>query len=108
MRKLHMESLQTVLDDLKSHANTANVAGMAHFGIRPQTTIYGISMPILRQMAKPLRKNHTLAEALWESGIHEARLLACLVEDPKQVTEAQAEAWAASFDTWDICDQCCL
>ncbi len=103
-----MELLQTVLDDLKSHANPANVEGMARFGIRSQNTVYGISVPILREMAKPLRKNHALAQGLWESGVHEARLLACLVEDPKQVTEAQAETWAASFDTWDICDQCCL
>jgi 3-methyladenine DNA glycosylase AlkD len=69
--------------------------------------VYGVPVTTLREMAKPYRKNHTLALELWESGSHEARILATVIDDPKQVTEAQMEAWAASFDTWDICDQCC-
>jgi 3-methyladenine DNA glycosylase AlkD len=43
--------------------------------------------------------------ALWTTGNHEARLLACFVDDPAAVTEEQAEAWARDFDSWDICDQ---
>ena len=54
-----------------------------------------------------LRRNHDLAEALWASGRHEARLLAALIDDPKQVTPAQMDAWVADFDSWDLCDQAC-
>jgi 3-methyladenine DNA glycosylase AlkD len=43
--------------------------------------------------------------ALWKSGKHEGRLLACFVDDPAEVTVAQMESWARDFDSWDICDQ---
>jgi 3-methyladenine DNA glycosylase AlkD len=31
-----------------------------------------------------------------------------MIDDPKQVTEEQMESWAMDFDSWDVCDQCCL
>jgi 3-methyladenine DNA glycosylase AlkD len=97
-----------ILAELQSLANSDNVEGMARFGIRPTHTIYGISMATLRQMKKRIPKNHALADQLWNSGIHEARLLATLVDDPGQVTPAQMDEWVQSFDTWDVCDQCCI
>lgn len=45
---------------------------------------------------------------LWATAVHEARILACLVADPKAMVEDLAEAWVAGFDNWDLCDQCCL
>lgn len=97
---------EEVLERLRSMSNPANVAGMRRFGINPENTL-GISMPALRSMAKEIGKDHTLAQELWASSIHEARILAALVDDPKLVTEAQMERWAADFDSWDVCDQVC-
>lgn len=97
---------QTILTELRAQANPANVAGMARYGINPQGTL-GISIPTLRAIAKRTGKDHALALELWESGLHEARILASLVDDPRQVDEAQAERWAAQFDSWDVCDQVC-
>jgi 3-methyladenine DNA glycosylase AlkD len=96
-----------VIERLKSLANPANVAGMARYGISPQNAL-GISTPTLRKLAKEIGKNHLLALELWESGIHEARSLACLVDDPGLVTEEQIEKWVRETDSWDICDGCCL
>ena len=45
---------------------------------------------------------------LWASGIHEARILATIVDDPARVTRRQMDAWARDFDSWDVCDQACL
>ncbi len=95
-----------LIERMKTMANPHNVAGMARFGINPQGTL-GISMKDLRAMAKGLR-DHKMALDLWASGIHEARILAALVEVPAQMDEAQMEAWAADFDSWDVCDQVCL
>jgi len=95
-----------VMDELKSLANPDNVAGMARFGISTANTL-GISMKTLEPIAKRIKKDHTLALQLWDSGIHEARLLACMIDDPKQVTVAQMDAWVAAFDSWDVCDQVC-
>ncbi|APV43989.1 3-methyladenine DNA glycosylase AlkD [Dehalogenimonas formicexedens] len=101
-----MTAFETIVAQLKSLANPVNVAGMARFGIKADNTL-GISMPILRAMARPHRKNHELALELWQSGIHEARILASLVDDPKKVTVEQMETWTVDFDSWDICDQVC-
>jgi len=98
--------LADVLAQLQSCANPANVAGMSRFGINPHNTL-GIDIYTLRKLAKPLGPDHDLALGLWESGIHEARILASIVDDPAQATEAQLEAWVAVFDSWDVCDQVC-
>jgi 3-methyladenine DNA glycosylase AlkD len=98
--------LDSVVAEIEGLANPAAVQGMARYGINPHNT-YGVSMPKLREIARRTGKNHELALALWETGIHEARILACLVDTPALVTEAQAERWAAEFDSWDVCDQCC-
>jgi 3-methyladenine DNA glycosylase AlkD len=95
-----------VLKKLKSLANPESVKGMARFGIKPENA-YGVSIPDLRRLARQIGKNHTLAGQLWSSGIHEARILAGMVDDPEQVTESQMERWIKDFDSWDVCDQCC-
>ena len=79
-------------------------AGMARYGIAT-TDAFGVSVYELRRVAKGLGRDHELALALWATGNHEARLLASMVDDPAQVTEDQMEAWAAEFDSWDVCDQ---
>ena len=95
-----------ILEKLKSLSDPEAIAGMARFGINPENT-YGISIPNLRKIARQIGKDHTLAEQLWLSGIHEARILACMIDDPKMVTEEQLERWVKDFDSWDVCDQCC-
>ena len=95
-----------VMEDLHSFANPANIQGMARFGINTKTSL-GISMPVLRKYAKPLRNNHALADELWNTGIHDARILAALVDDPRKVSKAQMDDWADVLDSWDVCDQCC-
>lgn len=88
-------------------ASPANVAGMVRFGINPAGTL-GISVAELRKLAKKIGRDHQRALELWRSGIHEARILAVLTEEPKLVTAEQMDAWARDFDSWDVCDLCCL
>jgi len=80
---------------------------MARFGIETGGALGGIGLPRLRALAKRIGKDHQLAEELWRSQIHEARILAAMVDDPGAVTEMQMEAWAAEFDSWDIVDGVC-
>ncbi|MQY81542.1 MAG: DNA alkylation repair protein, partial [Dehalococcoidia bacterium] len=97
---------EEIITGIKSLANPENVAGMARFGINPANT-YGVSIPILRKMAREIGKNHELALELWETGIHEARLLACFIDRPDMIAGEQMERWVKDFDSWDVCDQCC-
>lgn len=95
-----------VLARLKEQANPGNVAGMARYGINPQNTL-GVSMPVLRALARQIGRNHGLALELWKTAIHEARILAGLIDDPARVTRAQMDRWVSQFDSWDVCDQVC-
>jgi 3-methyladenine DNA glycosylase AlkD len=99
-------SADQIIQKLKSLANPKNVEGMARFGICPNNTL-GISVPVLRDIAREAGKDHQLVQELWASGIHEARLLACFVDKPELVTESQMEGWVKNFDSWDVCDLCC-
>ena len=99
-------SYQSIIKKLKAQANPGNVAGMARFGINPNNTL-GVNIPVLRKMAKEIDKNHSLALELWDSVIHEARILAGFIDEPAMLTEKQMESWAKDFDSWDVCDQVC-
>ena len=101
-----MKNFEEILIKLKSLSNPKAVAGMARFGINPKDT-FGVSIPVLRKMAKQIGKNHLLAQKLWTSGIHEARILAGMIDPPEEVTEKQMEKWVKDFDSWDVCDQVC-
>jgi 3-methyladenine DNA glycosylase AlkD len=95
-----------ILAALRAQANPKNVAGMARYGISTAGTL-GVPMPVLRRLAKDVGRSHSLAAELWASGIHEARILATLVEEPTRVTRRQMNQWARDFDSWDVCDQAC-
>lgn len=99
-------TVERILSKLVPQANAENVAGMVRFGINPNRTL-GISIYILRDIARRVGSNHALALELWDTGLHEARILASYIDNPKQVTEAQMETWAMDFDSWDVCDQVC-
>jgi len=89
---------------LESHANKQNVIGMARFGIKGGKVL-GISMWDLRKFAKQIKKDHDLALKLWDSGIHEAHILASVLDEKEKITEKQMEAWVKDIDSWDVCDQ---
>ncbi|MDY7036097.1 MAG: DNA alkylation repair protein, partial [Thermodesulfobacteriota bacterium] len=88
-----------VFEKLKSLSDPEAIAGMALFGINVENT-HGISMPNLRKIAKVIGKKHILSEQLWKSGIHECRILACMVDDLQMVTEEQLESWVKDFKSW--------
>ena len=82
-----MPDLEAVLDELRA--------------------LGSLTVPRLRQLARPLGRNQALAEQLWDSGVPGARVLAAFVGDPKTISRATMDRWAADFDSWHICDGCC-
>jgi 3-methyladenine DNA glycosylase AlkD len=91
---------------LRALANRRNVEGMARYGISSTNTL-GVSIPRIRALAKRAGRDHALAQQLWDTGIHEARIMAAMVDDPKLVTKRQMDRWASDFDSWDVVDGCC-
>ncbi|MDD3753957.1 MAG: DNA alkylation repair protein [Methanobacterium sp.] len=96
-----------IMLELESLSNSDDVEGMARFGINPQK-VFGVRMPELRRIAKETGVDHGLASNLWQAGYQESMILACMIEDPKSVTEEQMDNWVLKFDTWAVCDQCCI
>ena len=65
-------------------------------------------MGTMLSLRKRLGKDHALALSLWDTGWHEAKVLAALVDEPARVTRRQMNAWAAGFENWADCDTVCF
>lgn len=96
-------SADDIVAHLRSIGSKENLAGMARFGINTATAL-GVGNSDLRPLARKLKKNHTRALRLWESGIREARLMAAFTGEPKKLDIDQCRRWAADFDSWEIVD----
>lgn len=98
--------IDTILKTLKELSNPHNVEGMTRYGINPENNL-GVSVGTLRNLAKTIGHDHTLALSLWDTGIRDARMLAAYIDIPHLVTEEQMEKWVSDFNSWDVCDNCC-
>jgi 3-methyladenine DNA glycosylase AlkD len=65
---------------------------------------FGVSFTNLRALGKKYGGNQALAEQLWDTGNHDARLLATMVADPTAITSTLAESWRKSLDNHVITD----
>ena len=79
---------------------------MGRFGIKIDNA-FGVSVRELREIAKPIRRDHALAIDLWNTGTHEARLLATIIADADRFTEPQIAKWLGELDSWDVTDGFC-
>lgn len=95
-----------VITELKEQRDPVYLGGMQRFGIDISKAL-GVKIPVLRKLSRHIKKDHTLALSLWQTDIHEARILASMIDDPKLVTIKQINDWVKDFNSWDICDQVC-
>jgi len=95
-----------VMSELKKHADPKARAQLTYFGVNVPKA-YGISAPVLHAFARHIGKDQSLAEELWSSGIHVARILAPLVGESEKITAAQMERWVRDFNSWDVVDTVC-
>ena len=101
-----MTNTEQVICLLKQKSSPAYLAGMKRFGIEDKNAL-GIPVPELRKLARVIKKNHGLALTLWDTGFHEARMLASMIDDPALVSPEQIDNWVKDFNSWDLCDQVC-
>jgi 3-methyladenine DNA glycosylase AlkD len=98
-------TVDQVLIDLERLGELQRVAALKRSGAA--SPAFGVGLPALRSMAKRIGHDHGLALALWATGVREARILASLIDERERVTRSQMDRWAETFDSWEICDQCC-
>lgn len=100
---------KSVLAELKRSGSPAYAADMVkRYGIVTKAPVYGVPVVTLRAMAKRIGYDHALAEALWKSGVHDARMLATMIDDPADVTPAQMQRWVKDMDNWGLVDTACF
>ncbi|HWQ45729.1 MAG TPA: DNA alkylation repair protein [Longilinea sp.] len=98
-------SLEEAVTALKAMANPVELEKQSRFGIRGENRL-GVTLPQMQAISKGVC-DHALALQLWQTGIHEARIMAGMVDDPALVTREQMETWAKDFDSWDVTDLVC-
>ena len=98
---------KNTIDRLRALGSAEARAGMARYGIDTGRA-FGVPVSKLRPLAREIGCDHRLAEQLWASGFHEARLLATMIGEPREMSEAAMDRWAADFDSWDVCDGACI
>jgi 3-methyladenine DNA glycosylase AlkD len=96
-----------IIAELRKHGSKRNLEGMARFGINVEKA-FGMNSTAIKSIAKKIGTNHELALELWDSGYHEARHVAAMIDDPEKVTNAQMNKWVKDFKSWDLCDGTCL
>jgi 3-methyladenine DNA glycosylase AlkD len=101
------ERVDDAVATLRKLGSRAHRDGMARYAI-PSDRAFGVPMSKIQGVAKALGRDHALAEALWDTGWYEARMLACYVDDPAEVTAAQMDRWCRDFDNWAHCDTACF
>jgi 3-methyladenine DNA glycosylase AlkD len=101
--------LAALLAELERNGSEQFRADMSsRYGIVTADRVFGTPMAKIKQIAKGVGHDHQLAEALWKTGVYEARMLASLVDDPERVTPAQMTRWAKDFDNWAVVDTLCF
>ncbi len=106
------------LDQIRAHADPARAAQAAayHKADRPYL---GVANPILNDLTKTWRNEldvHArvkLADALWQTNIHEGRLAAAKLLTQARIRPDEAvwellQSWLPDFDAWAVADHACM
>jgi 3-methyladenine DNA glycosylase AlkD len=101
------DQAKAVLAKLKRLSSKSTRDGMARYGL-PSDNAFGVPVGTMQRLAKDLGRNHQLAEALWSTGIYEARMVASFIDEPARVTPTQMDRWCGDFDNWGIVDTVCF
>ncbi len=95
-----------IIEELKANASEKYKATVVRMGIPAEQSI-GVSTAVVRAVAKKAGKSNELANELWSSGFHEAKLLAALVFDKKKISHEKIESLILDVQSWDLCDHLC-
>lgn len=79
------------MKELKANGNARTRKTYRRHGV--EGDLYGVSYAALGKMRKKIKTDQPLAEQLWATGNHDARVLATMIAAP-------AECRASTFNTW--------
>ncbi len=98
---------QQIISKIKPLQNGEVVNSMQKRGLEYKVN-FGVSIPLLQQLASAYGKNHLVALKLWNKQWRETMILATLIEDPDKVTENQMDFWVKNFPSIEIAEQAAM
>jgi len=63
-----------------------------------------VSFAALEKLRKKIRTDHDRALALWDSGNHDARILATMIADPQRGRASDLDRWIRDIDNYVLAD----
>ena len=91
-----------VMKELKRMGTAQNRKVYGRHGVGEK--MFGVSFANLNMLSKKIKTDHDLAVKLWESGNHDARILATMIADPEQIKSSMLDAWVKALDNYVISD----
>ncbi len=97
-----MAQLSEVMAELEAAGTAQNRKVYARHGAAEP--MFGVSYADLGRIAKPIKTDQALARQLWDSGNHDARVLALRVADPSALDEPLARRWLGDVDNYILAE----
>ena len=94
--------ISAVMAELEAAGTAQNRKVYARHGAAEP--MFGVSYADLGRIAKPIKTDHALARKLWDSGNHDARVLALRVADPAALDESLARRWLGDVDNYILAE----
>ena len=95
-------NLSAVMAQLEAAGTAQNRKVYARHGAAEP--MFGVSYANLGKIAKPIKTDHSLAVELWDSGNHDARVLALRVADAAALDEPLAGRWLRDVDNYILAE----
>ncbi len=89
------------------HRMSGEVAENMHLEGIVYKVNYGVTIPELKELAKPYIGDHKLALELFREDIRECKILASLIADPAKLNGEDIDEWASEFTNPEIVEQVC-
>ena len=92
-----MESVSNILAELRALASDQTRKTLLNHGGQ-EGNLLGVNIGDMKPIQKRVKKNYQLSLGLWDSGISDARYLAALIADEKQMTKQDLKHWCETAD----------
>ncbi len=89
-------TLNETLSMLEELGTAQNRKVYARHGVNPP--MYGVSYANQNRMVRKIKRDQQLADSLWATGNHDARVLAARVADPMAMNATRLDAWVRDLD----------
>ena len=91
-----------VLEELQTLGTAQNRKIYRRHGVGE--SVFGVSYADMKKLHKRIKVDHALAQTLWASGNHDARILALMIADPQAAGDALLDSWVRDLDNYVVAD----